>query len=138
MLVHPCSKSQESGFVAQLGDWVFPANFASVTEVRIRVVEALISSKVSSTADTEIVVDELVANAIVHAKTEFRVILDRLRTGIRITVQDQSVRPPEKQSPDPLDESGRGLILIDHVADDWGHHLNGEGKCVWAEVPVTF
>jgi len=137
MTVHSCPNPVEAAPIAELGSWVFSAEPTSVVQARSQVAEILRHHQVHSTDDAEIVTDELVANAVVHAKTDFTLILERWCEGIRITVQDGSAKIPEKLSPDPLAESGRGLVMIAQVAHSWGHHLHDRGKCVWAYIPVA-
>ncbi|GHJ37749.1 ATP-binding protein [Streptomyces sp. TS71-3] len=88
------------------------------------------------------VVAELAANAATHGRVagrDFRVTLTVLRGTLRIEVTDtRGERPPELTKAAPDAESGRGLLLVDALADRWG---TTEGpfprKTVWAELRVT-
>jgi two-component sensor histidine kinase len=53
-----------------------------------------------------------------------------------IEVWDESARPPEPAEPGLADEGGRGLMLVDAMAERWGWELlsSGRGKIVWALV----
>lgn len=137
MTVHSCPKLPVGDFVAELGSWAFPADPISVMKARSQIVEILQGHRLEITDDAEIVADELVANAVVHAKTDFTVVLERWHDGIRIAVQDGCIDIPAIQDPDPLAESGRGLVMIDQVAQSWGHHITDRGKCVWAYIQVA-
>ncbi|GAA3305415.1 ATP-binding protein [Streptomyces cinereospinus] len=84
----------------------------------------------------ELGVTELVANVVRHVPDRHcTVLLLRLRTGARVEVTDGSPRlpaPPAAPSPDA--EGGRGLLLLDAVADKWGvEPCAGGGKTVWFE-----
>ena len=48
-----------------------------------------------------------------------------------VLVEDASAAPPELQ-PDSVDaESGRGLVLVDTLAESWGWNRTSTGKIVW-------
>ena len=88
-------------------------------------------------ADTELVVTELVANAVRHAGTEITVRLELLvgtPGGVRAEVSDSSTRPVRPRHANALEESGRGLFLVDVLSSRWGADASGEGKTVWAEI----
>ena len=86
--------------------------------------------------DTELIVCELVANAVEHATSEVRVRLLRCGDTLRVEVHDDGEGDPEVQAPPPLSESGRGLRIVDSIADQWGVVLTaGGGKTVWTEQP---
>jgi len=89
-------------------------------------------------AVTEVLADELVANVVrhVHAPMTFRAC--RLPGSIRVEVDDPSSDPPVQREPDPLSESGRGLLLLSALADEWGvTHYRDDGKTVWFEIDVA-
>jgi hypothetical protein len=54
---------------------------------------------------------------------------------LRIEATDRSRIPPHLSIPEPLDETGRGLLLVDVLSHDWGttERLDG-GKVVWFEL----
>ena len=88
-------------------------------------------------ADTELVVTELVANAVRHAGTEITVRLAALAGvpgGVRAEVSDQSTRPVRPRHANALEESGRGLFLVDILSSRWGADATSDGKTVWAEI----
>jgi hypothetical protein len=45
-------------------------------------------------------------------------------------------RPAPDASGAPEDEHGRGLLLLDAMADAWGSSATGDGKVVWANVGI--
>ncbi|GAQ66919.1 ATP-binding protein [Streptomyces sp. XM4193] len=89
-----------------------------------------------------LIITELIANASRHTPcTEIRLTVGRpSATRLRVGVVDRepSRLPVLSQAADD-DESGRGLLLVDAVADRWGYDLHGSGrrpwgKEVWAEL----
>jgi anti-anti-sigma factor len=55
---------------------------------------------------------------------------------IRVTVTDESPRPPRVRRPPPTQPGGRGMVLVDRCASAWGVdlHADGAGKAVWFEL----
>ncbi|MGW1891881.1 ATP-binding protein [Streptomyces sp. NPDC002004] len=89
-------------------------------------------------AAADLVVTELVTNAIVH--TASRQIVCELHDEdelVRIAVRDEGCAPGEPHpSPQrPEEEHGRGLLLVAAVSSAWGAHETGPGLLVWAELP---
>jgi anti-sigma regulatory factor (Ser/Thr protein kinase) len=87
----------------------------------------------------QLVVSELVTNAVLHASESPTITLDLFMTGsaIRVMVSDQSPRQPEqRRHPTPWSaESGWGVELIDTLADRWGTEpYPPGGKTVWCEL----
>jgi serine/threonine-protein kinase RsbW len=88
-----------------------------------------------------LLVSELVTNAVEHARpaaagTVAGTVL-RLEYGggwLRIEVHDTSPHTPRPRTPDWLDESGFGLMLVDALAAKWGVQQTAQGKAVWAEL----
>lgn len=88
------------------------------------------------TTSAQILASELIANAVRHARTPVGFALT-LRDGrLRLSVLDGVARPARMRTPTELDEQGRGLLIVDAVADGWGSMPLGTGKVVWAEVPT--
>ncbi|MER5913839.1 ATP-binding protein [Streptomyces sp. NPDC001982] len=89
-----------------------------------------------------LIITELIANASRHTPCpRIRLIFGRpSATRVRVGVVDEEPsRLPALSQADEGDESGRGLLLIDAVADRWGYDLQGSGrrpwgKEVWAEL----
>ena len=55
---------------------------------------------------------------------------------LRIEVFDTDPQPPRPRTPDELDESGFGFVLVRALAGDWGSYPAATGKAVWADVPI--
>lgn len=95
-------------------------------------------------ADVLLLASELSANAIVHSRSgeaggQFSVDVDWAPALVRVVVGDQgSAKTPAIAAParDPArwGESGRGLVLVDGVADDWGTAGHPHRRWVWADV----
>ncbi|MEU6483674.1 ATP-binding protein [Streptomyces sp. NPDC046887] len=86
--------------------------------------------------DGTLIVSELVANAVRHARREsIRVVVERTapRT-VRVAVADFSHVRPELRTPKDDEEGGRGLALVAVMAADWGTDMRRWGKIVWADL----
>ncbi|HET6634561.1 MAG TPA: SpoIIE family protein phosphatase [Streptomyces sp.] len=86
--------------------------------------------------DVVLVTDELVSNALLHsgggALVEVRM-LGGAERRVRIEVTDRSSSHPQPREPTESSVSGRGLLLVERLADFWGVESRGAGKCVWSE-----
>lgn len=81
--------------------------------------------------------NELVTNAVLHADTDVDLRLRRATDRVRVEVGDRSGGRPEARELLPGAQTGRGLALVDALADRWGVDPGGtEGKVVWFEVPL--
>ncbi|MGQ4387828.1 SpoIIE family protein phosphatase [Streptomyces sp. SAS_270] len=85
---------------------------------------------------TELVVSELVTNAIRHACGPIRL---RLITeqALICEVSDGGATAPHLRHPKTTDEGGRGLFLISQFTQRWGTRYTAEGKIIWAEQSLT-
>ncbi len=82
----------------------------------------------------ELLTTELVTNAILHAGTPVRVVAHRSTPEVVVVkVFDGSPRLPSRspRASDPDAERGRGLFLIDQLANCWGAEPADGGKVVW-------
>ncbi|MBQ0973003.1 ATP-binding protein [Streptomyces griseoincarnatus] len=88
------------------------------------------------------VVAELAANAVTHGRVpgrDFRLAFYVVGHTLRIEVTDtRGDRLPQHQPPSPDAESGRGLLLVEALADRWGVSEDRlPRKTVWAELRLT-
>lgn len=90
-----------------------------------------------STADLLVVVNELVSNAVEHARTPSVLTLDLHASLVLVAVSDESAVPPVVRPHDIRATRGRGMQMVRAVSARWGHRTTGRGKTVWAEVPVV-
>ncbi|MDQ0789318.1 anti-sigma regulatory factor (Ser/Thr protein kinase) [Streptomyces sp. B3I7] len=87
------------------------------------------------TEDAVLLVSELVGNAVRHTGARvFGLRMHRRRGRIRVEVRDPSRGLPCLMPVQELDESGRGLSLVDTLADRWGVDLLPVGKTTWFEM----
>ena len=83
----------------------------------------------------EIVVTELVTNAVEHAESAAVVEVERRPSSFRLTVRDYDLSVvPQAHLPDPTSPRGRGLAMVAAVARDWGVEPHDDGKTIWAEM----
>ncbi|MFG3147010.1 SpoIIE family protein phosphatase [Streptomyces sp. NPDC048243] len=84
-----------------------------------------------------LLVSEMITNVLVH--TDADALLAAAVTGepgkrrMRIEVTDGSDDLPHRRDPGELASSGRGLVLVELLADAWGVDPRGEGKSIWFE-----
>ncbi|KPI17528.1 putative PAS/PAC sensor protein [Actinobacteria bacterium OK074] len=92
--------------------------------------------------EIELVADELITNALMHTDGPAIVTVRVLNgpTGpdrrLRAEVEDPSSALPRRREAGESGVSGRGLLLVDRLADVWGVEARGGGKCVWCEFVV--
>ena len=81
----------------------------------------------------ELLVSELVTNAVVHAASHVDVEVERDDTGVLVRVRDADTGPLVMRAGggSELDEGGRGFLLVDRLAEAWGTEHRGGRKCVW-------
>jgi anti-sigma regulatory factor (Ser/Thr protein kinase) len=75
---------------------------------------------------------ELVANAILHADGQIRLTVRNAGRRVMVLVDDEtSALPSPRARVDGWEERGRGLFLVDALADSWGTEHTAIGKTVW-------
>jgi PAS domain S-box-containing protein len=121
----------------QVADWDLPADPALVAEARKTAVRQLEEWGFGELAfTTELVVSELVTNAIRHAAGPIRLRLIRAHALI-CEVFDGGATAPHLRHPRTTDEGGRGLLLVSQFTQRWGTRFVPEGKIIWAEQSLT-
>jgi len=115
-----------------LGEQEFDPEPASVSAAR----DFVVSNAASPTFDDSLrlVVSELATNAVIHARSRFRVRVSSRGSGIRVEVHDGSEHLPtwERRPNDAV--SGRGMSIVDHLSSRWGVMPTPAGKAVWFEL----
>jgi hypothetical protein len=115
--------------------------------------------------DVKLGASELVTNAVLHARTSIRVELCIAQNVLELSVADDDPQPPVSRPPRvdlladldavPLSgaetdarhqslhvgasgsvTAGRGLLIVDAIASDWGVNATDAGKEVWLTMPV--
>lgn len=84
--------------------------------------------------DAALVVTELVANAVQHARTSCTVTVTLRERYLHIAVRDRSRQLPRRVTTDDELEAGRGLLIVEGIATSWGVVDTLGGKVVWASV----
>ena len=116
----------------------FPVELQSTTAARHFVTGVLDGAGASSRRDdAELLTSELVANAVLHARTAFRVAVDVDDRRLRVEVHDASSGTPVRRRPDARATGGRGVLIVDAVADRWGVDPDVDGKVVWFELDAS-
>ncbi|MGW0790656.1 SpoIIE family protein phosphatase [Streptomyces sp. NPDC002911] len=112
----------------------------ALTSVRHMIRAAVRAWGARSRADeVELAADELITNALVHTDGG-AIVTIRVLTGperrLRVDVEDRSSALPRRRDAGESGVSGRGLMLVDRLADIWGVESRGSGKCVWCEFVI--
>ncbi|MFF3455459.1 SpoIIE family protein phosphatase [Streptomyces sp. NPDC002730] len=85
-----------------------------------------------------LMVSEMVTNVLVHtdgnALLEAEVTCGDAARQLRVEVADTSDELPHRRRPGEMASSGRGLLLMEMLADAWGVDPRGEGKSIWFEL----
>ncbi|MFE2427460.1 ATP-binding protein [Streptomyces sp. NPDC059373] len=120
--------SEEGGF----GD-----SQAAVCEARLFAMEILARWGIADRAeDLRLCVSELSTNALVHATPPaggFTLRVLAWARLLRVEVEDQGTGMPVRRAARLEDVSGRGLLLVEALSDDWGVVEGEYGKTVWCE-----
>ncbi|MGA5518413.1 SpoIIE family protein phosphatase [Streptomyces pseudogriseolus] len=122
----------------QIAAWELPPDPAVVADAR-RTAQDQLSRwgfDEEQVFTTELLVSELVTNAIRHASGRVRLRLIRERTLV-CEVLDGGASAPHLRHPRAMDEGGRGLLLVSQLAERWGTRFVPDGKIIWAEQPLT-
>ncbi|ARF58139.1 SpoIIE family protein phosphatase [Streptomyces gilvosporeus] len=117
----------------RIADWEVPSDPAAVADARADLTRQLSRWGLEEAAfTTELVVSELITNAIRYATGPIRVRLLYDRTLI-CEVSDTSSTSPHLRYAATEDEGGRGLFLVSQLVQHWGTRYTPEGKIIWAE-----
>ncbi|MGW0784033.1 SpoIIE family protein phosphatase [Streptomyces sp. NPDC002913] len=117
-----------------VAEWDVPSDPSAVARVRSDVSRKLAEwHLVEEAFTTELILSELVTNAIRYATGPIRVRLIRDRTLI-CEVSDRSSTSPHLRQAASMDEGGRGLFLVAQLAERWGtRYTDDGGKVIWTE-----
>jgi serine phosphatase RsbU (regulator of sigma subunit)/anti-sigma regulatory factor (Ser/Thr protein kinase) len=85
-----------------------------------------------------LMVSEMVTNVLVHTDGHALLVAEVARGDaarrLRVEVADTSDELPHRRRPGEMASSGRGLLLMEMLADAWGVDPRGEGKSIWFEL----
>ncbi|MFF3751877.1 SpoIIE family protein phosphatase [Streptomyces sp. NPDC002018] len=118
---------------ADVAHWEVPASPSAVAAARDRASERLSAWGLDDRSfATELIVSELVTNAIRHGRPpiHLRLIKDR---SLICEVVDGSDAAPHLRRARTFDEGGRGLFLVAQLSSRWGSRHTAQGKIIWAE-----
>ncbi|TPQ21470.1 ATP-binding SpoIIE family protein phosphatase [Streptomyces sporangiiformans] len=120
----------------QVATWDISPDPERVAATRQYAIEQLTEWGLDETAFvTELVVSELVTNAIRYGEPPIQLRLIRDRALI-CEVSDGSSTSPHLRRAHVFDEGGRGLLLVAQLTQRWGSRQTGNGKTIWAEQPL--
>jgi hypothetical protein len=139
------------GATAHLVSPTYPPELEAVRDARRFVISSLeVIGLDACASDAGLMVSELAANAVLHARSSFLIHLrPTLEYGVRVEVEDSSILPPVPTTPSANATSGRGLDLVASMATRWGSHpitaspsasaagREPVGKVVWFEVEAA-
>ena len=117
----------------QVATWDLAADPSVVAGARQQVATLLTDWGLDDLAFvTELVVSELITNAIRYARSpiQLRLIHDR---ALICEVSDGSSTAPHLRQARAFDEGGRGLLLVSQLTQRWGSRQTPQGKTIWAE-----
>ena len=114
-----------------------PPKAASAREAR-RKVRALVPTwPTECSAALQLLVDELVTNAVLHARSDAELVATIDGRRARVEVHDKSTRRPTALHYGPSSVTGRGLHLVEALAQRWGVDEVSGGKVVWFELDCS-
>ena len=85
----------------------------------------------------ELLVSEVVTNAVLHARSEIHLALTWRGDAFRVEVADHSPLLPAQRHFSELATTGRGIQLVEEIADSWGMVPSNGGKVVWFELTAV-
>ncbi|WP_329572459.1 SpoIIE family protein phosphatase [Kitasatospora sp. NBC_01266] len=119
-----------------VGDWKLPPEPTSVAKAREKACAWLLARGLDELVDTtELLVSELVTNALRHGRGDIRLRLLR-DTAVVCEVWDDGYAQPRQRRAQETDEGGRGLQLVSLLAERWGSRRTPHGKIVWFELSI--
>jgi anti-sigma regulatory factor (Ser/Thr protein kinase) len=110
----------------------FLACAESIGQARDFVTDALVGTEVDRD-DAALLTSEVATNAVRHADTAFRLRIESHQDAVRIEVINDA---PELllMMHQPSVDGGRGLRILDDLAQSWGVETSSEEKVVWFEL----
>ncbi|GAB2895087.1 SpoIIE family protein phosphatase/ATP-binding protein [Streptomyces deserti] len=119
---------------SQVADWDVPGDPAAVAGIRADVARRLEEWGLEELAfSTELVISELVTNAIRYGTGPRRLRILRDGTSLICEVADGSSTSPHLRRAADTDEGGRGLFLVAQFTQRWGTRYMPRGKVIWTE-----
>ena len=111
--------------------WQLPPTARSVPEARRHIAVTLQGWGLDTLVDTaRLLTSELVTNAVLHARTDMTLTVETEGDGVRVSVTDASPISPAMRRHSDTATTGRGLRLLDELADSWTVSDTAGGKTV--------
>jgi anti-sigma regulatory factor (Ser/Thr protein kinase) len=82
-----------------------------------------------------LVVSEVVTNAVIHARSDAELLLERTPAALRISVVDHGDGLSKRQGT-AGSHGGRGLLIVEALSSRWGTEPTDDGNRVWAELSI--
>lgn len=119
-------------------EMTLPAQLTAVRTARRYVHERWTQLGEDTLGDVELIISELVANAVRHGRPDivFRARLEPFAVDIAVLDQGEELPPSRPAAVSVESDSGRGLTIVDRLSSAWGvePHATGPGKTVWASI----
>lgn len=108
---------------------------ASAVALLRRYVDGALELEGIDAEDAQLITSELGTNAVAHgAGVRMRLLLTGDEERVRVEVIDGGGGEPGVREPGVEEEGGRGLMIVEAVAERWGVRRGEDETCVWAEV----
>lgn len=88
----------------------------------------------SSRDSAALMVSELVTNAVLHGRPPVVLTVERVRSGVQISVADDHPDGPVLRPPSRKAVAGRGMLVVEALAASWGVRRRPIGKSIWIRV----
>ena len=112
-----------------------PAVPRTAAVARALVHERLRAWRLEHLGDADLLLtSELVTNVLVHTADDPSLSVVRTSAGVQVTVVDRSPASPSRRRHSSLATTGRGLHLLEALADEWGVRVLAPGKAIWFTV----
>lgn len=79
----------------------------------------------------QLLTSEVVTNSLLHARSPIQLTVEQTKSGVRVAVTDASIVTPAIRMRSQSATTGRGLLLLSRLADEWDTELSDGGKTVW-------
>ena len=122
---------------ANSASWALPPVARSVVEARRHVRATLTDWGCDPLSDAaQLLTSEVVTNSLLHARSPIRLTIELTATGIRVAVTDASTVVPTIRPRSSSATTGRGLVLLSRLADEWDAETSDGGKTVWFTLSI--
>ena len=113
-----------------------PADARSVAAARRLLWTSFDGHQSAAVEDATLMISELVTNAVRHTRDVLLVLVTLHHDTLRVDVTDNNPTVPVALDPEHAATSGRGLAIVEALADRWGITPTADGKTVWFEIKL--